>query len=99
VKLEFIQDTNSSQTRQFHYTVTHKATCFNSIESSSGLLENRSSVSTVIVQSGIPKACNRWYSQYKSTCVRYLIIHTSTVEYLKVKKIKVIYKTNCVVYH
>jgi len=66
----FIQDTNSSQTQQFYYIITFKATCFNSIESSSGLLENRSNVSTSIVHSGIPKAYNRWYSQYKSTRVR-----------------------------
>jgi len=33
----------------------------------SGLLENRSNVSTLIEHSGIPEAYNRWYSQYKST--------------------------------
>jgi len=49
--------------------ITFKATCFNSIESSSGLPKNRSSVSTFTVHSGIPKAYNRWYSQYKSTHV------------------------------
>jgi len=57
-------------------------------------MESRSNVSTFIVHSGIPKAYNRWYSQYKSTRVRGLIIYT--VEYLKVKKIKVIHKSNCV---
>jgi hypothetical protein len=50
------------------------------------------------VHSGIPKAYNRWYSQYKSTRVRDLIIY-STVEYLKVKRIKVAHKNNCVVYY
>jgi hypothetical protein len=63
----FIQDTNSSQTHQFYYIITFKATCFNCIDSSSGLLENRSNVSTFIVHSGNPKVYNRWYSQYKST--------------------------------
>jgi len=75
-----IQDTNSSQTQQFHYIIKLKATCFNSIELSSGLLEKRSNVSTFIVHSGIPKAYNGWYSQYKSTHVRDLIINR--VEYL-----------------
>jgi hypothetical protein len=42
VFLKFIQDTNGSQTQQFYYIITFKATCFNSIESSAGLLENRS---------------------------------------------------------
>jgi len=65
----FIQDISSSQTQQFYYIITFKATCFNTIESSSGLLENRSNISTFIVHSGIPKACNRWYSQYTSTRV------------------------------
>jgi len=56
--------------------ITLKATYFNCIESSSGLLENRSHVSVFIVHSGIPnEAYNRWYSQYKSTCVRDLIIY------------------------
>ena len=77
--LRFTQDTNCSQTQQFYYIITFKATCFNSIESSSGLLKNRSNVSTFIVHSGIPKACNRWYSQYKSTRVTELNIYT--VEY------------------
>jgi hypothetical protein len=95
--LKFVQATNSSQIQQFYYIVTFKATCFNSIESSSGLLENRSNISTFIVHSGIPKVYNRWYSQYKSTRVRDLIIYT--VEYLKVKRIKVIHTGNCVVYH
>jgi len=49
VFLKFIQDTNSSQTQQVYYIITFKATCFNSVESSSGLLENRSSVSTFVV--------------------------------------------------
>jgi hypothetical protein len=59
-------------------------------------VENRSNVSTFIVHSGIPKAYNRWYSQYKSTRVKDFIIYILiiyyiyTVEYLKVKKIKVI---------
>jgi len=44
-----------------------KATCFNSTESSPSLLANRSNVSTIIVHSGIPKAYNKLYSQYKST--------------------------------
>jgi len=70
---------------------------FNSIESSSGLLENRPDLSTFIVHSGIPKDCNRWHSQYKSTRIRDLVIYT--VEYLKVKKIKIIHKSSCVVYH
>ena len=56
VFLIFIQDTNSGQTQQFYYIITFKATCFDSIESSSGLQENRSNVSTFIVHSGIPKA-------------------------------------------
>jgi hypothetical protein len=43
------QNKNSSQTQQFYYIITFKATCFNSIESSSGL------VSTFIVHSGIPE--------------------------------------------
>jgi len=51
--LRFIQDTNSSQTQQFYYIITFKATCFNCIESSSGLLENRCNVSTFIVHFGI----------------------------------------------
>jgi hypothetical protein len=97
VACRFIKDTNSSQTQQFLCVITFKATCFNSIESSSGLSEKRSNVSTVIVHSGIPKAYNRWYCQYKSTLVRDLIIYTA--EYLEVKKIKVIYKSSCVVYH
>jgi len=67
VFLRSIQDTNSSQTHKLYYIITFKATCFNSTESSSGLLENRSNVSTFIVHSGNPKAYNRWYSQYKST--------------------------------
>ena len=71
----FTKDTNSSQTQQYHYTITFKATCFNCIESSSALLENRSNVSTFLVHFGIPKAYNRWYSQYKSTRVRDLIIY------------------------
>ena len=54
---KIIQDTNSSQTQQFYYIITFTATCFNSIESSSGLLENRCNVSTFIVHSGIPKEC------------------------------------------
>jgi hypothetical protein len=72
--LKFTKDTNSSQTKQFRYTITFKTTCFDCIESTSSLLENRSNVSTFIVHSGIPKAYNRWYSQYKSTCVRCLNI-------------------------
>jgi len=59
-----IQDTNSSQTQQCYYIITFKATCFDCIESSPGLLKNRSNVSTFIVRSGITKAYNRWYSQY-----------------------------------
>ena len=88
----FIQDTNSSQTQQFYYIITFKATCFGCIESSSGALEKRSNVSTFIVHSGIPKAYSMWYSQYKSTRARDLII--CTVEYLKVKMIKVIHKSS-----
>jgi hypothetical protein len=65
----FIQDTNSSQIQQFYYIITFEARSFNSTESSSGLLENRYNVSTFIAYSGIPKAYNRWYSQYKSTRV------------------------------
>jgi hypothetical protein len=80
----FIQDTNSRQTQQFYYIITFKATCFDSTESSSGLLENRSNISTFIVHSGIPKAYNRWYSQYKSTRVTNLIIHT--LEYVNLKR-------------
>jgi len=67
---KFIQDTNSSQTQQFYYIITFKATRFDCIQSSTGILENRSNVSTFIVHSGIPKAYSRWYSQYKSTRVR-----------------------------
>jgi len=51
----FLHDTNSSQTQQFYYIITFKTTCFNSIESSSGLLENGSNVSTYVVHFGIPK--------------------------------------------
>jgi len=74
VFLKFIQDTNPSQTQQFYYIITFKATCFNYNESSSGLLQNIYNVSTFIVHSGIPKPYNRWYSQYKSTGVRDLTI-------------------------
>jgi hypothetical protein len=42
-----------------YYIITFKATCFNSIDSSSDLLKNRSNVSTFIMHSGIPKAYNR----------------------------------------
>jgi hypothetical protein len=56
VFLKFIKDTNSSQTQQLYYIITFKATYFDSVESSSGLWENRSNVSTFIVHSGIPKA-------------------------------------------
>jgi hypothetical protein len=69
----FIQDTTSSQTQQLYYTITFKATYFNCTELSSGLLKIRSNVSTFIVHSGIKKAYNTWYSQYKSTRVRDLI--------------------------
>ena len=62
-----VQGTNSSQTQQFYYIITFKATCFDCIESSSGPLENRSSVSTFIVHCGIPKAYNRLYIQYNCT--------------------------------
>jgi len=41
VFLQFIQDTNSSQTQQFYYIITFKTTRFDSTESSLGLLENR----------------------------------------------------------
>jgi len=95
--MRFTQDINSSQTQQFHYIITFKVTCFNFIESSLGLLENRSNVLTFIVHYGILKPYNKWYSQYKSTCVIDLIIYT--VEYLKVKRIKVIHKGNCAAYH
>jgi hypothetical protein len=92
VFLKFIHDTNSSQTQQFYYVITFKATCFNYIDSSSGLLENRSNVSTVIVHCGIPKAYNKRYNQYKSTRVRdYIYIYI--VEYWNVKKLKVIQKS------
>jgi len=50
--------------------ITFKATWFNCTETSSGLLENRYSVSTFTVLSGIPKAYSMWCSQYKSTRVR-----------------------------
>jgi hypothetical protein len=73
---KIVQDKNSSQTPQFYYTITFKATCFDSIETSLGLLENRSNVSTFIVHSGIPEAYNRWYSPYKSTRVTDMIIYT-----------------------
>ena len=94
---KYIHDTNSSQTQQFYYIITFKAKRFNCIESLSGLVESRSNVSTFIVHSGIPNDYNRWYSQYKSTHVRDLIIYT--VECSKFKRIKVIHKNNCVVYH
>jgi len=64
VFLKFIKDTKSSQTQQFYYIITFKATCFNCIESSSGLLENRSNVSTFIVHSGVPKAYNILKQEY-----------------------------------
>ena len=83
VFLKSIQDTNSSNTQQFHYIMTYKATCFNCIESSSGLLENRSNVSTFTVHSGIKKAYNGWYSQYKVHVSRDLIIYTA--EYLTLR--------------
>jgi len=34
--------------QKIYYLITFEATCFNSIESSSGLLKNRSNVSTFI---------------------------------------------------
>jgi hypothetical protein len=46
VFLKFIQDTNSNKTQQFYYTITFNSTCFNCIELSSGLLENRHNVPT-----------------------------------------------------
>ena len=49
------KDTNSSQTQQFYYIIILKTTCFNCIESSLGLVENRSNVWTFIVHSGIQK--------------------------------------------
>ena len=52
---KFIQGINSSQTQQF---ITHNslmATCFDCIESSSGLPKNRFNVSKFIVHSGGPK--------------------------------------------
>jgi hypothetical protein len=52
---QFIKDTDTSQTQHFYYIITFKVKCFDSIESSSGLLENRSNVSIFIVHSGIPK--------------------------------------------
>jgi len=45
------------------------ATCFDSTESSSGLLKNISDVSKFIVHSGIPNAYNMHYSYYNSTVV------------------------------
>jgi len=42
-----------------YYTNILNTTCFDSIESSSGLLENRSNVSKYIVHSGIPKPYDR----------------------------------------
>jgi hypothetical protein len=90
------QGTNSSQTQQLYYTVTFNAIRFNCIESLSGLLQNRSSVSTFVVHCGITKAYNRWYSQCKSTVVKDLVIYT--VECLKVRKIKVIHNSGCAVY-
>ena len=41
VFLKFIKDTNSSQTENIYYIITFKATCFNRIESSSGLLDDK----------------------------------------------------------
>jgi hypothetical protein len=63
-----------------YYTITFKATCFNCIESSTGLLENRSNLLTVIVHSGIPKAYNRCCSQYKSTRVPKCTINVGTLD-------------------
>jgi len=86
--LKFRQDTNSSQTQQFYYIITFKATCCKSIGSSTGLLENGANVLTFIVHFGIPKAYNKWYSQYKSTCVRDLIILTfNTLLYIQFKSL------------
>ena len=88
VFLIFIQDTNSGQTQQFYYIITFKATCCKSIGSSTGLLENGANVLTFIVHFGIPKAYNKWYSQYKSTCVRDLIILTfNTLLYIQFKSL------------
>jgi hypothetical protein len=74
VFLKSIQDTNPNQTQQLYYTVTFNAIRFSYIESSTDLLENRSNVSTFLVHCGITKYYNRWYSQYKSTAVRDMII-------------------------
>jgi len=76
VNILYIQGIYFSQTQQFYYTITFKATCFNSIESSSGLLKNASNASIFKVHSGIPKAYSGWYSQYISTCVRGLNMYT-----------------------
>ena len=61
VYILFIQVINFSQTQQFITQNVLMATCFDSIESSSGLPKNRSNVSKFIVHSGIPNAysCKR----------------------------------------
>ena len=51
------------------------ATCFDFTESSSGILENRSNVSSFIVRSEIQKAYNKWCIQQNSTCVKDLNIY------------------------
>jgi hypothetical protein len=49
----FIQGINFSQTQQLITQNILMATCFDSVESSSGLPKNRSNVSKFIVHSGI----------------------------------------------
>ena len=71
----FIKGINFSQKQQFITQYVLMATCFDSIESSSGLPKNRSNVSKCIGYFGIAKAYNSYYRRYSSTCVGNLSIH------------------------
>ena len=64
-----LQRINFSQKQQFIIQNVLMVTCFDSIESSSGLPENRSNVSKFIVHFGIPDAYIRYYSLDSGTCV------------------------------
>jgi len=55
VFIKFIQGVNFSQTQHLITQNILMATCFDSIETSSGLPKNRSNVSTFEVHSGIPE--------------------------------------------
>ena len=57
--IKCVQGINFSQTQQFITQNILMATCFDSIESSSGLAKYRSNVSKFVVHSGIPNAYSR----------------------------------------